>query len=223
MRKGLGRLEKPAFLWMHYARWRLVRAIEEADSRPINLALGKRIAIWSVRADAIREAVLVANTGLAFKAAGASGPRSEEEYEDWSQEAAMHMAILIERFDPCRGFRFSTYAYWGMMRKLFQLKRKRATIQSREESTPEWFYPLDLGAPVLDELAIQDLRAVLKENLADLTARELLVIQHRFGLLTGTKATLDSTGQVLGCTKERARQIQVDALDKLATAFGIEP
>jgi RNA polymerase sigma factor (sigma-70 family) len=67
---------------------------------------------------------------------------------------------------------------------------------------------------VLDRLEIQDVR-----NLADqLDERERVVIQAHFGLGRSTQ-TLREIGGVLGLTGERARQIEVGALNKLRGAL----
>lgn len=218
-RKGLGPSESAAFHWMHYTRWRLVKVLKESDNRPLSFPLAKRIAIWSTKADAIREIILIANAGLAYKVAGYIGPCNDDEYEDWVQEAMIHMARLAERFDPSRHLRFSTYVYLSLMRRLSQLKGKRVAVQGREQRTPErWLLEGD-SPHVLDELAAKELRELLDANVAGLTERELLVLRHRFGFHTGGKETLNSVSKVLGCTRERVRQIQAAGMDKLAAVF----
>jgi RNA polymerase primary sigma factor len=48
-----------------------------------------------------------------------------------------------------------------------------------------------------------------------LAEREAGIIAMRFGLTDGTEKTLDSIGQVYGVTRERIRQIEAKAMDKL--------
>ena len=48
-----------------------------------------------------------------------------------------------------------------------------------------------------------------------LTPRERHVIELRFGIMDGRARTLDVVGNVLGVTRERARQIEAQALTKL--------
>ena len=55
-------------------------------------------------------------------------------------------------------------------------------------------------------------------NRAELTAVEQTVIHHRFGIDAGENAqplTLEQVGQIIGVTKERVRQIQNKALEKI--------
>jgi RNA polymerase primary sigma factor len=64
-----------------------------------------------------------------------------------------------------------------------------------------------------DELAVEVLgREALEQVLAALPARERQVLILRFGLDSGTPRTLEEVGAVIGCSRERARQIERDAL-----------
>jgi RNA polymerase primary sigma factor len=62
-------------------------------------------------------------------------------------------------------------------------------------------------------------RKMLKERFAeistDLTPRELKILGMRFGLEDGVMHTLEETGEEFGVTRERIRQIQAKALEKL--------
>ena len=56
------------------------------------------------------------------------------------------------------------------------------------------------------------------ENRAELTDVERTVIEHRFGLESGENEkpmTLEQVGQIIGVTKERVRQIQNKAMEKI--------
>ncbi|MEZ6241832.1 MAG: sigma factor-like helix-turn-helix DNA-binding protein [Phycisphaerales bacterium] len=62
------------------------------------------------------------------------------------------------------------------------------------------------------------MRRIVTENSADLTAVERTVIEHRFGLESGSQErpmTLEQVGQIIGVTKERVRQIQNKAMEKI--------
>lgn len=55
----------------------------------------------------------------------------------------------------------------------------------------------------------------LNDLLQSLTERERIVLQHRFGLGDIKPYTLEEIGKLLGVTRERVRQIECQALDKL--------
>ncbi|OGZ64438.1 MAG: RNA polymerase sigma factor RpoD [Candidatus Staskawiczbacteria bacterium RIFCSPLOWO2_01_FULL_37_25b] len=65
------------------------------------------------------------------------------------------------------------------------------------------------------EAARKLLKDRLKELSGDLTPRELKILGMRFGLDDGVMHTLEETGEEFGVTRERIRQIQAKALEKL--------
>ena len=62
------------------------------------------------------------------------------------------------------------------------------------------------------ELLIQEIRKTLKERL---TPRERRVLELRYGLDGNPPKTLDEVGEIFGISRERVRQIQKEALEKL--------
>ena len=73
---------------------------------------------------------------------------------------------------------------------------------------------LTVQSPI-DLLSQQALGQTLKKVLAELPAREALVLALRFGLESGTGQTLKEIAHTLGITRERVRQIEEQALTKL--------
>lgn len=59
------------------------------------------------------------------------------------------------------------------------------------------------------------LRERLKEILVDLTPREQKILAMRFGLEDGTTHTLEEVGNEFGVTRERIRQIEAKALERI--------
>ncbi len=71
-----------------------------------------------------------------------------------------------------------------------------------------------------DEAARQLLRERVRSALDALSPRERTVIELRFGIKDGRPRTLDVVGNALGVTRERARQIEAQALEKLRRGDG---
>jgi len=201
---------------------------------------------------------------------------------DLIEEGNLGLMHAIDKFEPERGFRFSTYASWWIrqameralmhqarlirlpvhvVRELNQVLRARRALEAlpRDLSTPvraddiaHWLkrpvaevlellthmeLPSSLDAPadlagdsqdaVLDRLPGDDLHspegerlqheveALLMEGLAHLSPREQEVLRGRYGLGHAEPQTLDVLAQQLSLTRERVRQIQVEALEKL--------
>ena len=59
------------------------------------------------------------------------------------------------------------------------------------------------------------LRELLQDVLQDLPPREVRILQMRYGLVDGETYTLEEVGKKLGVTRERIRQIEVQALGRL--------
>lgn len=70
--------------------------------------------------------------------------------------------------------------------------------------------------------AIKLLRDYMKEIVKDLPDRERKILEMRFGLIDGVAHTLEEIGQMYNVTRERIRQIEAVALEKLREAKGIE-
>jgi RNA polymerase primary sigma factor len=69
--------------------------------------------------------------------------------------------------------------------------------------------------PLEEQVAESMLKEELRNALASLTARECRVIELRFGLYDGRNRTLEEVGSEFGLTRERVRQIEMKAINKL--------
>jgi RNA polymerase primary sigma factor len=63
--------------------------------------------------------------------------------------------------------------------------------------------------------ALQILRDYVREAVKDLTPREQKILEMRFGLSDGVTHTLEEVGTEFGVTRERIRQIEAKALEKI--------
>ena len=66
------------------------------------------------------------------------------------------------------------------------------------------------------------LRDHLKEIIGDLAQREQKILEMRFGLTDGVTHTLEEVGKVFGVTRERIRQIEAKALEKIRQHHKVE-
>lgn len=66
-----------------------------------------------------------------------------------------------------------------------------------------------------DVVSASMLRDLLQDVLQDLPPREVRILQMRYGLVDGETYTLEEVGKKLGVTRERIRQIEVQALGRL--------
>ncbi len=59
-------------------------------------------------------------------------------------------------------------------------------------------------------------RSALEKAFAGLSEREVELLRMRFGMIDGNESTLEEVGKALGVTRERARQIELKAIEKLS-------
>ena len=199
---------------------------------------------------------------------------------DLIEEGNLGLIHALEKFDPERGFRFTTYATWWIRQAVERaimnqsrtirlpahvVKELNVTLRAlrylETHGMPEGREPslddvahligkpvdqvrkvmgynehvasldgmidresgLSIGDGIADDTALSpelllhntEIEAWVRQWLSELTERQRTVIERRYGLQGRDVATLEDIAGELGVTRERVRQIQAEALEKL--------
>lgn len=219
-----GAEERVLFLQLNYARRRvnqLQDAVRAAGGRP-TFAQARDILEWHRRADQLREQI--AETNLALVLAMAKRTRmSEMDFADLVSEGNMALLRAVDKFDCERGFKFSTYACRAILKAFsrhgIKLSKYRQRFPADFDPKMEKSNYLETKRSDFESDTALEVKRIVVENQANLTDIERTVIEHRFrldGVEQDEKPmTLEQVGQIIGVTKERVRQIQNKALEKI--------
>ncbi len=94
--------------------------------------------------------------------------------------------------------------------------------EDEEDSTLEDFIEDVKNVTPDRSAALQLLRDYVKDVIKDLSPREQKILEMRFGLEDGVAHTLEEVGREFDVTRERIRQIEAKALEKIKGSIGIE-
>ncbi|MBN1356208.1 sigma-70 family RNA polymerase sigma factor [bacterium] len=110
------------------------------------------------------------------------------------------------------------------IRRIVMLNQNTYSLQALvgdDEETPlSDFLPDESAESPIQEAERNELRELVLAALTPLSERERIVLRLRFGIGTGIEHTLEEIGRFLGLTRERIRQIEAHALDKLRRKGG---
>jgi len=145
--------------------------------------------------------------------------RTDADFSVLISDGNMSLMRAIEKFDFSRGFKFSTYAVWAIRNNFSRsistehVYRERfrtgsdAVFQERSDRRSDLYG---------EELAHEQRRETVRHILQQLSERERNILACRFGLQQGSEPlTLEEVGARQGVSKERIRQLEKRAINKL--------
>lgn len=183
------------------------------------------IELYVALAEWHRDRIVEANLRLVFSIVK-KFVNANNTFDELLSDGIVALIRGVEKFDFERGFRFSTYATQVVRRNAYrtvvlnQQERQKVVggLQDME---------LDIGeeerSSAISEKRWHELRSRLAVMLGDLDRREKFIIRARFALGSHRRVhTLQSLADRLGVSKERVRQLERRAMDKLRAMAGNE-
>jgi RNA polymerase sigma factor (sigma-70 family) len=143
--------------------------------------------------------------------------RSGQNVAEKVSDGYVALMRAVEKFDFSRGYKFSTYASWAIINSSLRDPARgyqrdgfptgyeamlAATPDHRNDQSPR-------------EMDLERYQEAIRGMLGGLNDRERRIIVSRFGLEGTCQKTLNQLGKELGITKERVRQLETRARDKL--------
>jgi len=190
----------------------------DVDPSRVRIQLLKEIEDLQSEANAVKDQLIKSNMRLVVNIAKKHVSPAENVFELLS-DGNMSLIRAVEKFDFGRGFKFSTYASWAIIknfaRSIPDEKHRRERFVTGHEDVFE--AAPDVRSDEHEMLVTQE-RATHSVNrlLEYLEPRERDIIRMRAGLDDHHKGmTLEEIGQQFGITKERVRQLNQRAMNKL--------
>lgn len=213
--------ERDMFRRYNYVKFKADRLRKKLDAT--KATDGELDAVESLLAESerLKNEILRANLRLVVSIARRHVGRSSCFFEVVS-DGNLSLMRAVEKFDYARGFKFSTYASWAIMRNYArsipeQMYQSSKLVTGSDEALAV--------APAPDttsrDTMLEGARHLVQKGLQLLTARERDIVVRHYGLDDRQDPmTLDQIGGLFGVTKERVRQIERQAIAKLRRALG---
>jgi len=211
-----------AFLFrkFNYLKFKAARLRETLDPKKPKMSVMEEIErLWS-EAVATKKRLISANLRLVVSVVKKYGAGSLLSFNELVSDGNVSLMKAVEKFDYTTGNRFSTYATWALYRNFAR------TIPD-ERKRVERFRPGDVSllelkqdhrsSPIQAERAYAEQTSQVRRFMGELNERERKIVEMRYGFggADSKPQTLRPVGKNMGVTKERVRQIEMRALEKL--------
>jgi RNA polymerase primary sigma factor len=209
--------EMHLFRQMNYLKHQAQKRREKLDPNRVKTSELDEIDRLQEEALAVKNQIIRANLRLVVSIAKRHVGPSNNFFELVS-DGNMSLIRAVEKFDFSRGNKFSTYASWAIMKNFARTIPEENYRRDRFVTGHEEMFEAaaDNRADEHEyESALKRMQEAVKGMLGRLDDRERRIIISRFGLEGSSEQTLEQLGRELGITKERVRQIESRAQDKL--------
>jgi RNA polymerase sigma factor (sigma-70 family) len=213
--------EQHLFRKFNYLKHKANKLREELDPARAKCSVMDRIEQLYDEAVKTKNQIVQANLRLVVSIAKRH-VNSTDDFFGLVSDGNMSLIRAVEKFDYARGNKFSTYASWAIMKNFARTIPEEYKLRDRFRTSHDEMFSAqqDDRSDQYELETAQYLRqSQIGKILSRLDEREQKIIISRFGLDHSQEPqTLKEVGHEMGVTKERVRQIEARALNKLRIA-----
>jgi len=217
--------EQHQFRKMNYLKYRAKKMLESVllnsgrfDSQKLRTHMLDSVECDLAQASAVKDMLISCNMRLVVSIAKRHSGQAENFFELLS-DGNVSLMRAVEKFDYSRGNKFSTYASWAIMknfaRSIPEEKHRRERYVTGNDEVFDGAADTRTSETELLSAA-QQASTRVNRLLESLDPREREIIRMRAGMDSHDEGmTLEMIGTKLGLTRERVRQLSVQAMKKL--------
>ena len=209
--------EQHLFRKMNFLKHKLHKLQESIDPTRAKVSELRKLDELREQIKDVRDVLISCNQRLVYSQAKQRLAIGEN-IDDLVSDGNISLMRAVEKFDYGRGFKFSTYATWAIMKNFARSIPDEQTRKQRYVTGHETLFDAkeDVRTDEQEVLAAADAARSRVNHLLDhLDTRTREVIRMRIGLDGSQEMTLEQIGQHFGITKERVRQINVRGMKQL--------
>ena len=209
--------EAHLFRKMNYLKHRAIQLRDALDPARVKAGYLDEIERLQAEALTVKNQIIRANLRLVVSIAKKRvGPTNN--FFELVSDGNMSLIRAVEKFDFSRGFKFSTYASWAIMKNFARTIPEEKTRRDRFVTGHDEMFDAAADHRSDEYETESDHRRnqeTVRGMLGRQSDRERQILTSRYGLNGSAELTLEQLGRELGITKERVRQIESRAQEKL--------
>ena len=205
------------FRRMNWLKFRAATTRGRLDRSRATLRQIEEIEGWLAEAETVKAILITSNLRLVVSIAKKFIDPGMA-FEELVSEGNLALMRAVEKFNFALGNRFSTYATYAIQRHFFRLSHKSRQQRNRFVAADESLKDMPAEPQATESCSseqVAELSRMFRSFLGDLEPREQQIVVARFGFDGKPPRTFRELGAEMGVCKERIRQIQTRAMDKL--------
>ncbi len=205
------------FRRMNWLKFRAATTRARLDKKRATIRQIDQVEGWLTEAETVKAILITSNLRLVVSIAKKFVDASWT-FDELVSEGNVALMRSVEKFNFFLGNRFSTYATYAIQRHFFRLSHRGRQFRKRFVNDDESLRDRADTEPTTDYCSsgqIALLKGLFTQFLGELEPRERQIMVARFGFDGRPPRTFRELGSQMGVCKERIRQIQGRAMDKL--------